>query len=251
MNIAAGSQNRSVSSCSTLTRGLLALIISCVITIAHANEDGIHQVLFVGNSFSFYNNGVHNHYKHLYASSRPTAKVRTRLLSLSGATLDEHRGLPEVLEREPWDLVVLQGHSRGPLDNYSQFQIAAVNHAEAIRAAGAEPVMFATWAYTGQPEMTAKLLNAYKRAAKTIDATLVPVGSAFAVATKLRPELALRTGDKKHPTLAGSYLAACVFLAALTGDDPQGLDYTAGLDADTALFLQQVAWKTVQTTKKQ
>jgi hypothetical protein len=46
--------------------------------------------------------------------------------------------------------------------------------------------------------------------------------------------------------VAGTYLAAATVYAALFKKSPQGLKYTAGLDGDTAGFLQTVAWQTVQ-----
>jgi hypothetical protein len=50
-----------------------------------------------------------------------------------------------------------------------------------------------------------------------------------------------------HPSLAGTYLAACTFYAALYGKSPVGNPYAADLDADTARFLQGVAWETVRS----
>ena len=52
--------------------------------------------------------------------------------------------------------------------------------------------------------------------------------------------------DKRHPSLAGTYLAACVVFASLTGKSPVGNSYVAGIDPPTAKFLQEVAWATVQ-----
>ncbi len=52
--------------------------------------------------------------------------------------------------------------------------------------------------------------------------------------------------DPKHPSIRGTYLAACIFYAALWGTSPVGLSYMAGLPPDEATFLQQVAWDTVQ-----
>jgi hypothetical protein len=52
--------------------------------------------------------------------------------------------------------------------------------------------------------------------------------------------------DKRHPSPAGTYLAACTTFAALTGRSPVGNAYHAGLDEPTAKFLQEVAWETVQ-----
>jgi len=61
-----------------------------------------------------------------------------------------------------------------------------------------------------------------------------------------RPDLVLYANDKRHPSLAGTYLAAATVYAALFKTSPAGLKYTAGLDEPTAKFLQNVAWETVQ-----
>ena len=50
---------------------------------------------------------------------------------------------------------------------------------------------------------------------------------------------------KRHPTLAGSYLAAATTFATIFKKSPVGLKYTAGLDAATAAFFQGVAEETV------
>ena len=77
-----------------------------------------------------------------------------------------------------------------------------------------------------------------------VGSLVVPVGKSFALATERHPDIRLRTSDKKHPTLAGTYLAACTFYAAFFGESPEGLDYDAGLNEATALKLQTVAWQT-------
>jgi hypothetical protein len=67
----------------------------------------------------------------------------------------------------------------------------------------------------------------------------------LAAALKQRPGLVLHAADKRHPSVAGTYLAAATVYAALFRKSPEGLKY-AGLDADTARFLQTAAWQTVQ-----
>jgi len=61
-----------------------------------------------------------------------------------------------------------------------------------------------------------------------------------------KPDLELYAQDKRHPSLAGTYLAACTVYASLLGKSPVGNAYTAGLPADIAAHLQQVAWETVK-----
>jgi len=51
--------------------------------------------------------------------------------------------------------------------------------------------------------------------------------------------------DIKHPSLAGTYLAACMFYAAFYQQSPIGLPYTADLSHADATILQRVAWETL------
>ena len=78
------------------------------------------------------------------------------------------------------------------------------------------------------------------------DAFVIPAGLAFARSIAKRPELNLYVTDKRHPSLLGTYLAAATVYAALYRETPVGNAYTAGIDNDTARFLQTVAWETVQ-----
>lgn len=103
-----------------------------------------------------------------------------------------------------------------------------------------------SWAYADKPEMTAQLAEAYTIAGNDNNALVIPAGLAFARAISKQPELNLYAPDKRHPSLAGTYLASCVVYAALTGRSPVGNSYVAGIDAPTATFLQTVAWETVQ-----
>jgi poly(3-hydroxybutyrate) depolymerase len=209
------------------------------------------KVLFVGNSFTYYNNGLQSHFRKLtWASGLLTrANSRARIMTISGGQLPEHAGgFENVLAGDDWDVVAMQGHSLGPIsaDTAEPFKEAARKFVRIARKRGTRPVFFMTWAYTDKPEMTAQLDKAYTDIGRELDVQVVPVGLAFAKATAERADIALRTNDTRHPSLAGTYLAACTFFAALYQQSPEGLDYDAGLDADTALYLQKVAWQTVQ-----
>jgi hypothetical protein len=131
-------------------------------------------------------------------------------------------------------------------------QLAAAFHetvrkdAAIVAKYGARPVLFMSWAYKDAPEMTAQLAEQYTQAGNANDALVIPAGLAFAKAISRRPELELYQPDKRHPTLAGTYLAACTSFAALTGKSPVGVKYTGGLEPDLAAFLQQVAADTVR-----
>ncbi len=68
----------------------------------------------------------------------------------------------------------------------------------------------------------------------------------FAESIRRRPELNLYVADKRHPSLAGTCLAACTVMASVYKQNPVGNACTAGLPADEAAHLQAVAWETSQ-----
>lgn len=71
---------------------------------------------------------------------------------------------------------------------------------------------------------------------------------AFKEAYAKKPGIVLQKNyDGSHPDLLGTYLAACVTYAALYEKSPVGnpYNYYGAIDAETAAFLQQVAWDTV------
>ena len=94
--------------------------------------------------------------------------------------------------------------------------------------------------------MTEQLAEAYTTAGNANNALVIPAGLAFARARAKQPELNLYAPDKRHPSPAGTYLAASTVFAVLTGKSPVGNSYHASIDEKTASFLQEIAWETVQ-----
>ena len=67
-----------------------------------------------------------------------------------------------------------------------------------VRAKGAKPVFFMSWAYADKPEMTAQLAEAYTSAGNANNALVIPAGLAFAKALDKQPEINLYAIDKRH-----------------------------------------------------
>jgi hypothetical protein len=111
---------------------------------------------------------------------------------------------------------------------------------------GATPVFFMTWAYADRPEMTVRIAEAYTKAGNDNDVLVIPAGLAFARVRKDRPDIDFYVFDKRHPTLAGSYLAASTIFSSLYGQSPAGLKFTGGMPHSIARRLQEAAWATVQ-----
>jgi hypothetical protein len=211
------------------------------------------NVLFIGNSFNYYNNSLHGHVRLLWRAADPGAEKHMVFKSetISGGLLHEHAAaLPALLKSRKWDVVILQGNSNEPLPSdkkrHDDFVQTARAFDKQIDAAGAQTAFFMTWAYQDKPEMTAPLAAEYEAVGNEADALVVPVGLAFAKVREARPSLVMHVEDKMHPTLPGTYLAACTFYAALFGKTPVGNPYVAGLEPELAKFLQQTAWDTVR-----
>jgi hypothetical protein len=225
------------------------------------------SVIFIGNSFFYYNNSLHNHALRLASAADPAYRLRATSVTISGSGADWHDVesyfRPNALGSYSFDadnnvvfnkvdrlfdLAIMMDCSQCPIHPQlkSVFADYSKKHSDTVRRHGAKPVFFMSWAYADKPEMTAALAEAYTAAANQNDAFVIPAGLALARSLRRRPELILHASDKRHPSLAGTYLAACTVYAALFGKSPEGIGYTAGLDGGTAKFLQTVAWETVQ-----
>ena len=225
------------------------------------------SLLWVGNSFFYYNNSLHNLYGRLARAAAPNVRQRSVSVTISGSGADWHDlasyfradgigrysfvGDNEIVFNPPgrqFDAVIMMDCSQCPIHPQlgPVFHDMMKKHSGTALSHGVRPVLFMSWAYKDKPEMTAQLAEQYTRAGKANQAKVIPAGLAFARAIAQRPLLELYQPDKRHPTLAGSYLAACTTYAALHGKSPEGNRFTAGLAPELAAFLQTVAWQTVQ-----
>ena len=120
------------------------------------------------------------------------------------------------LSREHWDYVILQEMSHGPFSSPERFFASARQLCAQIRAAGAVPILYATWAYQkdsikladkdwNYDEMAHSLAEAYRTAARENHALLAEVGLRF---YQLADTQNLYAADGVHPSEAGSRLAA-------------------------------------------
>jgi len=172
-----------------------------------------------------------------------------------GMTLKRHWANKKAIEKiqsDKWDIIVIQEQSQMPvLYPKVMHQYARKLHSEIVKNhAKTRVIFFLTWARQHKPEMQKGLNDAYFGIAKELKAEVAPVGIAWESARRDDAELALHNRDKSHPTKTGTYLAACVFFAAIYHKSPEGLPGKIGGISDAqARKLQSVAWKTVQDLK--
>jgi hypothetical protein len=192
---------------------LLALTMFAGMAFGFVQEAKPLRVLFVGNSYTYYNN-LPEIVAGLAAASG--VKMEVRMIAHGGATLDQTWELDDVrqiLHEGKWDYVVLQEHSQlgtVMIDGVQQvsepeaFWESVRMYESEIRRVHAKTVLFLTWARKRDP-------------AQDLGLTVAPVGMAWAKVREKDSGMALHLSDGSHPTPTGSYLAACVLLDTLLG----------------------------------
>ncbi len=221
------------------------------------------RVLFIGNSYLYYNDSLHNHVEWIGDEIGPHAAgdYQYKSATIGGARLSHHP-VGKLLKPgrldidEPFELVILQGGSRETLtpEGRAEFRDTALRLNKKIRATGAEVALYMTHAHVEpddryQPDAIDTIAPAYVSVGNELGALVLPVGLAFERAYEQRPDIVLhQTYDGSHPSLLGTYLAACVVYQSIYDTSPVGIDYDyfGAVDKDDAAFLQKVADETVR-----
>ena len=184
------------------------------------------RILMLGNSFTYY----HDMPDMLAAMLDAEVVAHTR----GGAMLAEQLN-PETemgartlkaLAEEKWDYVVLQEQSNAPITKKHSFMQSCAGLCDLIKANGAKPVFYSTWAYRDgtdklatmkmtYDEMDKGLTESYAEAAGANGGLTAGVGSAF---TALRGLVGLYEDDDYHPSQAGSLLAAATIARVIETD---------------------------------
>ena len=243
------------------------------------------NLLMIGNSYIYTNNvdvllheilnvtGQHNNTETLTGGgmrlSQHWDNVNTSG-NLWNTTLRENN--------EEWDYVILQDQSQIPgfyrtSPDWVASKNAAVNLSEAIEDENSEAILMMTWGrrngdmsnpliYGNFTMMQERLEHGYidyrdNMSTPSRDVWIAPVGLAFkhlhdkVNLTGIDPTLSgntffdLYTTDGSHPSISGSYLAACVLFATMTGNSPVGSNDTVSISSSLKLELQQAAAATV------
>ncbi len=249
-------------SMNTLSK-IITLLVALVVTGTASAT--VRKVFFIGNSYT-------------YTNSMPdmlrdfaTAKGDTLVYAMSapgGYTFQQHTTNTTTISgifSQPWDIVVLQEQSQMPA--FPPAQVATDVYPYATRLDSfinandtcTEVMFMMTWGrrngdamncasypvvctYAG---MQGRLRDSYMQMATDNHASVAPMGSAWKIVIDSFPAIDLYQVDSSHPSVAGSYLQACVFYASIYHRSAQGCSYLGGLSSATAQTLQRIADKVV------
>jgi hypothetical protein len=224
-----------------------------------------YKILFVGNSYTYYNNMPARYFSQLMGAAGYKVKVLAltkggwTLLNSSNAQDELGSQVDNVLTHQKFDFVILQEQSMTPAVNVGSFYNGVKRLDSKIRESGGIPVLYATWGRKqGSGDLTAtgltaetmtwKLAAAYEHMGQTHDIPVAHVGLAFWDIVQNHRNIALHDPDMSHPSAEGSYLAALTIFARITGIDPTTVDYEGGVNPAIEPVLKEAARKAVFET---
>jgi hypothetical protein len=214
----------------------------------------VRSVLFVGNSRT-YPHDMPYMVRAMADSAGSEERYRIRMLAFPGESLKGHWHNKAVRQAiaEGWDAVVLQEMSGGHAgrERSADFQDYGARLIADAAGHGARPLLFVGWNYGREVfrGMPAAAEGAYYRAiqddhlrlARRTRAELANVGKVWRYLRAVNAPFRLDS-DGNHPTLHGSYLAALVIYARLTGRGVAYVTYVPeGMSAEDAALLRRLA----------
>ena len=238
-------------------------LFSSAVEVISLNNKTPERVLYIGNSYLYYNDSLHNHVRRmleeLYSKEIDTGNYKS--VTISGSR-SWHHNIDYSIEyknlgaEKPFELVIFQGGS-GETDTASERKVFSdtVNKIiKTIHQSGAEAALYMIHAYTephesANSQMIEDITQMYINAGNENNALVIPVGIAFENAYKHNPDIQLhKSFDGSHPSLLGTYLAACVVFSSITHETPLNIQYNYfnKISDEDKKFLQRMAHQTVE-----
>ena len=237
-----------------------------ILFIANFTFAQSYDVLFIGNSYTYYNN-LPEMISNIANDLGDTVNYDQN--TPGGTSLYAHSQNQTTINKinqQNWDFVVLQDQSQRP--SLSPSYVAASVYPYATQLVNlinsnyicSEPVFYMTWGrkYGDQTNcqsyppvctflgMQERLRDSYLNMGLDNNASVSPVGIAFKNSISLDSTIDLYTSDNSHPSIYGSYLAACTFYSTIFKKSSVGCSFKPNaINQSDALFLQQVASSTV------
>lgn len=205
------------------------------------------NVLFVGNSYTYYNDLESMFERLARDNGRDVCCYRVteggrRLVDYKDRNDLTTRLLKRAVEERIYDVCFLQEQSLLPFVDYERFEEGLGCVLDIIGDRANKIILYATWGRKDgstvleeygitRKKMTELLSDAYKKAGKKIGAEVSCVGESFLKATKELPEIELYNADRSHPSQKGSALAALTHYYTLFGEYPANI-HSLGLSED-------------------
>ena len=219
--------------------------------------EAVGTVLFVGNSFTFWNGGLWTHMQELTAARGEDLGAETSRVVRGGASLRvlwKRTKAKEKISEGGYDVVVLQEDL--PETKVSDFHKYAALFDAHTREAGSRLIFFMSWDYERLDWISMdEIITEHKRMAWELDAEVAPCGYAWQRAMAERPEVDFYSGDREHQSWYGTLLNLYVIYSTIYGESPESLEFTppekSEVTADEDAWLRRVAWGAYQSWQEE
>lgn len=222
-------------------------------------EKEVQRVLFVGNSFTFWRGGLAQHLKQLSDAMTPPLNYETSSVVRGGASLEVMWNRTDAVKKIAdgnWDVVVLQEDL--PETSVDSFRKYSRKFVQAVRDAGARPILFMAWEYDRLNWISLEeIISAHQEMAKDLNVEVAPVSWAWNQSRAAKPDLNMYSGDREHPSVAGMYLSLIVIEATISGADPRSrnpenlpIRGLQQLNQKATQFLRNIAHQSIAGWKK-
>jgi PKD repeat protein len=245
----------------------LTLLLLAVILINKLFAQDTLSVLFLGNSYSSYNN-LPQLVQSLSSSAGKTLIIDSNMPG--GMTISGHvnnaTSIAKISQGN-WDYVVIQEQSQIPsIDyyRYNEMYPAMTNLKSLIEQYNpcAKIITYMTWGrqYGGQQcgpgatycspvfvdfnHMQDSLTSAYLEISEQLNIQCAPVGLTWQNILN-DTTLILHSNDNSHPNIDGSYVAALSIYSSIWKQPSNGIAFNAGLTQSRALYYQQMSDNTI------
>jgi PKD repeat protein len=245
----------------------LTLLLLAVILINKLFAQDTLSVLFLGNSYSSYNN-LPQLVQSLSSSAGKTLIIDSNMpggLSMSGHA--NNATTFSKISQGNWDYVILQEQSQMPTIDfyrYNEMYPAMTDLKSLIEQYNpcAKIITYMTWGrrYGGQQcgpgatycspvfvdfnHMQDSLTSAYLEISEQLNIQCAPVGVTWQNILN-DTTLILHSNDNSHPTIDGSYVAALTIYSSIWKQPSNGITFNAGLTQSRALYYQQMSDNTI------
>ena len=241
------------------------LLIALAMFIAADTHATTRKVLFLGNSYVYTNDLP------LMLQQMATSMGDTLIYDQNtpgGFTFEQHSTDPTTISKifsQQWDIVILQEQSQRPA--FSPAQVADDTYPYAKKLDSmirknrtcTETMFFMTWGrkngdasncafyppictYEG---MQTRLRESYMQMTQDNNAIVAPVGAAWKQMRDSFPSVDLYVPDESHPSVSGTYLAACVFYASIFHKNPMLTTFNSTLSANDANNIKRISKRVV------
>ena len=237
-------------------------IFSKDVTVSGLENKTPERFLYIGNSYLYYNDSLHNHVRRMLEEyyEKDIDRGNYKSVTISGSRLSDHN-IEYYLDHKnirvdgPYELVIIQAGS-GETDTKSERKIFFNEIDEMIKSIKRYNSEIALYMIhpliepnvAAYPKMLDDVKSAYIKAGNKNNVLVFPVGIAFNEAYIQKPNIALHKADGSHPDMLGTYLAACVIFSSITHKSPKSLkyDYYGVIERGDRDFLQSIAHDTVE-----